>query len=110
MSEELTVAVPERMAATSDPFVARVRREHSSLTLGPMRVGSILMVSGAALVVLGALVRFAPGLFSWFGNLPGDVRVDSGNSRVFIPLTSMILASIALTVVANLVGWFFRSR
>lgn len=75
-----------------------------------MRVGTVLMLIGAGLLVIGALVRFFPGLFSWFGNLPGDIRIENENSTVFIPITSMILVSIGLTVVINLVGSLFRDR
>jgi hypothetical protein len=39
---------------------------------------------------------------NWFGRLPGDLRLGSGNTRVFIPITSMILLSIILTIVVNL--------
>jgi hypothetical protein len=75
-----------------------------------MRIGTILMVIGVVLVVAGALVRFVPGMFSWFGRLPGDVRIESDGSRLFIPITSMILASVALTVVVNLVAFLLRNR
>ena len=75
-----------------------------------MRIGNLLMWVGAALVVVGALVRFAPGLFSWFGNLPGDIRFESGSSKVFIPITSMILVSVVLTVAVNVVASLFRDR
>lgn len=68
------------------------------------------MTIGASLLVLGALVRFTPGLFAWFGNLPGDIRVEGENSRVFIPITSMIVVSVALTLVVNIVGWVLRDR
>lgn len=68
------------------------------------------MVIGAAVLVVGALVRFAPGLFSWFGNLPGDIRFEGESSRVFIPITSMIVVSIALTLIVNVVGWVLRDR
>ncbi|MFP3881851.1 MAG: DUF2905 domain-containing protein [Actinomycetota bacterium] len=68
------------------------------------------MVFGAAVLVIGALVRFAPGLFTWFGHLPGDIRFEGENSRVFIPITSMIVVSIALTLIVNLFGWVFRDR
>lgn len=68
------------------------------------------MVIGAGVLVVGALVRFAPGLFSWFGNLPGDIRFEGESSRVFIPVTSMIVVSIALTLIVNVVGWVFRDR
>lgn len=68
------------------------------------------MLAGAAVLVLGALIRFVPGLFGWFGNLPGDIRIENENSRVFIPITSMILISVGLTVVVNVVASLFRDR
>ncbi len=68
------------------------------------------MAIGAAIVVIGALVRFAPGLLTWFGNLPGDIRSEGESTRVFIPITSMIVVSVILTIVVNLVGYFLRGR
>lgn len=79
-------------------------------TLMGMRVGNVLMIVGAAIVVVGALVRFAPGLFGWFGHLPGDIDVRGENSRVYVPITSMIVVSVVLTVVVNLAGMLFRNR
>lgn len=61
-----------------------------------------LMVAGALLLLIGAALQFAPGLVGWFGRLPGDIRIESGKTRVFIPITSMILLSIVLTIVVNL--------
>ncbi len=68
------------------------------------------MVAGAVLLVVGALVRFVPGLFSWFGNLPGDIRIEGQGSRVFIPITSMIIVSVFLTLVVNVVASLLRDR
>ena len=68
------------------------------------------MLIGAALVIVGALVRFAPGLFDWFGNLPGDIRIETETTRVFIPITSMIVVSIVLTVLVNVVARLFGNR
>lgn len=65
---------------------------------------------GAAILVAGALVRFFPWLFSWFGNLPGDIRLEGENSSVFIPITSMIVISVVATVLFNLVGSVLRDR
>lgn len=75
-----------------------------------MRLGNVLIWLGAAILVVGTLVRFAPGLFSWFGNLPGDIRIDGENSTVFIPITSMIVVSVVLTIAVNLIGTFIRDR
>lgn len=81
-----------------------------AIPLPGMRVGNLLMIIGAAVVVIGALVRFAPGLFGWFGNLPGDIDIGGEDSRVLIPITSMIVVSVVLTVVVNLIGLLFRDR
>ncbi len=75
-----------------------------------MRVGNLLIGIGAVLVLVGLVVRSFPGAFSWFGNLPGDIRIEGESSRVFIPITSMLLLSLVATVVLNLVGGLFRDR
>ncbi len=61
-----------------------------------------LIGAGVALIVLGVALHYAPGLLSWFGKLPGDIRVESERSRTFIPITSMIIISVMLTVLLNL--------
>ncbi len=61
-----------------------------------------LIGAGVALIVLGVALHYAPGLLSWFGKLPGDIRVESERSRTSIPITSMIIISVVLTVLLNL--------
>lgn len=68
-------------------------------------LGKLLIGLGIALVALGLVVAYAPGLLSWFGRLPGDIDITRGNSRVFIPITTMIIVSIVLTLLVN---FFFR--
>ena len=48
------------------------------------------------MVVLGLLI-YSGGL-SWFGRLPGDLRFGSGRVQVYIPITSMLLVSLALSL------------
>jgi len=60
------------------------------------------ILSGMLLVAIGVLIQFAPWVFNWFGKLPGDIRIESGQSKVFIPITSMIIISIVLTILINL--------
>ncbi len=59
-------------------------------------------IAGALLLVVGAALQFAPWTINWFGRLPGDLRLGSGSTRVFIPITSMIVLSIVLTLIVNL--------
>jgi len=63
------------------------------------------MAMGFLLVVLGAVLYFLPRFFGWFGHLPGDIRIERDGVYIFIPLTSMLLVSVALTLLLNLVGY-----
>jgi hypothetical protein len=68
-------------------------------------VGKTLLITGLLIALLGLLLMFAPGLFGWFGHLPGDIRREGEHGGLFIPVTSMIVISIILTIIINL---FFR--
>lgn len=63
----------------------------------------LVMVAGVVLIALGIVLQFAPGLLTWFGGLPGDIRITTEHSKVFVPIASMLLVSVILTVVVNLV-------
>ena len=65
-------------------------------------MGKWIIYAGLLLVVIGALVQYAPWAINWFGKLPGDIRIQTGSGRVFIPITSMIIVSVVLTVLVNL--------
>lgn len=65
-------------------------------------VGPWLVGLGALLVVLGLLAW--TGLLSWFGRLPGDIRIVRDNIHVYVPITSMIIVS----VVVSLILWLFN--
>jgi hypothetical protein len=71
----------------------------------PRNLGLLVIAIGAAAILVGALI--ATGALSWFGRLPGDIRIKSDSARIYIPITSMIVTSIALTVVINIVRRFF---
>ena len=68
-------------------------------------VGVWMVVAGICLVALGALV--ISGGLNWFGKLPGDLRYESGRVQVYIPFVSMLLVSLALSLVFYLLRRFF---
>ena len=68
-------------------------------------MGNTLIFVGAGLILLGVLVKL--GLLSWFGNLPGDIRIEYDRSTVFAPITSMIVLSVVGSVLFSLISrWF----
>ena len=67
-------------------------------------MGKGLILLGLVIVVVGVVLTFAPGLLSWFGKLPGDIRIESEHSKVFIPITSMVVLSIVLSLLLHLLG------
>ncbi|MBN1440931.1 MAG: DUF2905 domain-containing protein [Anaerolineales bacterium] len=64
--------------------------------------GKILIVSGLALALAGALIWLLSGS-GLFGRLPGDIRIERPGLTILFPLGSMCLLSIVLTVVANVI-------
>ncbi|HWC14226.1 MAG TPA: DUF2905 domain-containing protein [Actinomycetota bacterium] len=68
------------------------------------QVGIAIMVFGAVVILVGWLL--SAGLLNWFGRLPGDIRIGSESTRVYFPLTSMLLVSLALTLIVNLIRRF----
>ena len=69
-------------------------------------LGAFIVTAGVVIVVIGILV-WAGGL-SWFGRLPGDIRIERGNVRVYVRVISMLLISVAGTVVLTVVRYLFR--
>jgi len=70
-----------------------------------MNPGKGLMLLGGCLFLAGLIWAYCPGLLTWFGRLPGDMRWEGKSGYVFIPITSMLLTSLLLTLIFNL---FFR--
>ena len=65
-------------------------------------MGKWIIVAGLVIVAVGLLVQYAPWAVSWFGKLPGDIRIEGEKGRVFIPITSMIIVSVLLSVIISL--------
>lgn len=65
-------------------------------------MAKILIGIGILLVIVGIIWMLFPTAFSWIGNLPGDVKHTSGNTRVYFPVMTMILISVVATIVLNL--------
>jgi len=71
----------------------------------PNPAGPAIMLAGLAIIVIGLLVWW--GGFGWFGRLPGDIRIERETVRIYIPLVSMLVISIGLSLLFNLLRRFF---
>jgi membrane protein implicated in regulation of membrane protease activity len=68
-------------------------------------VGLALIIGGICLVFVGLL--FYSGWLSWFGRLPGDIRYEGDNVQVYVPIVSMLIVSVVLSVLFYVLRRFF---
>jgi hypothetical protein len=68
-------------------------------------VGLFVVIAGFAVILIGLLIY--SGALSWFGRLPGDIRHESDNVRVYVPIVSMLIISIVLSLLFYLLRRFF---
>lgn len=60
-------------------------------------LGQLLVGAGVILIVIGIIAWL--GGFSWFGRLPGDIRIEGESTRVYVPIVSMLIISLVLSLV-----------
>ena len=73
---------------------------------GQGQFGLALVLSGLLLLGVGGLWLLGTKLGFTLGHLPGDITISSGRSRFYIPLTTCLLISGALSALAWLIRRF----
>jgi len=66
-------------------------------------VGKLLIIAGAVSILLGILYLFGDKV-PFLGKLPGDFAFKHNNTTVYIPLATMLVLSVLLTIILNLIG------
>jgi hypothetical protein len=66
-------------------------------------IGKILAVFGGVIMIVGFALWAGFGA-RWLGRLPGDIRIERGNSAFSFPIVTCLIISI----VASLILSFFR--
>jgi uncharacterized protein HemY len=69
--------------------------------------GKYIIIAGLAVVVIGVLIYFFHDRLNWIGRLPGDIRIERENFRFYIPITTMVIFSIILTLIIYLLRRLF---
>ncbi len=64
-------------------------------------LGKLLLLVGVVIAFIGFLLwtGFAP---KWLGRLPGDIRIERGNSAFYFPIVTCIVISILLSLILTL--------
>jgi len=68
--------------------------------------GKYVIIIGAIIIVVGIIIYFFHDKLNWIGKLPGDIRVEKENFKFYFPITTMILISVAVTLIINLLRKF----
>lgn len=71
----------------------------------PPNVGLWIVGFGLLVVVIGLLVW--SGALAWLGRLPGDIRYERGSTRFYFPWVSMVVISLALSLLRVAFRRFF---
>jgi hypothetical protein len=69
-------------------------------------LGPLLVVVGLLVVLVGVLAW--SGALSWFGHLPGDIRIEGESVRVYIPWVSLLVVSAGISILMFLISLFRR--
>ena len=67
-------------------------------------MGKWLIFFGLVLLVAGILVQLGVD-FSWIGKLPGDIRIKSGSTMIYLPIMTCLVLSLILSVLIYPFGW-----
>jgi Protein of unknown function (DUF2905) len=65
--------------------------------MNPLSPGPMLVALGVGLILIGLL--FWSGSMSWFGRLPGDIRIERDSVRIYVPIVSMLVVSVVISLV-----------
>ncbi len=62
-----------------------------------------LMLFGLVLFSLGVVFYLFGDKLNFIGNLPGDIKIEKDNFSLYIPITTMILLSVAFSIIVRVV-------
>jgi hypothetical protein len=64
-------------------------------------LGKFVVIIGVIITLVGLVMwsGFAP---KWLGRLPGDIRIERGNSAFYFPIVTCIILSILLSLLLSI--------
>jgi hypothetical protein len=73
-----------------------------------LNTARLFIILGLLMLVIGGILYLAGRLNIPLGRLPGDIRIQTQNLTCFIPIVSMIVISVILTILLNVVIRFWN--
>ncbi len=70
--------------------------------------GKWIIIIGALIILAGVIIYFFHDKLHWIGRLPGDIRIERENFRFYFPITTMIIFSVAFTVILTVIKKFLH--
>ncbi len=70
------------------------------------QTGRYIIFIGIAIIIIGIIIYFVGNKFQWFGNLPGDIKIEKENFRFYFPITTMVIISVVLSLLVHMVRKF----
>ena len=71
-------------------------------------LGKWIFFAGLIVMLVGGAIWLTARFGLPSGRLPGDIRIERGGFSLYIPITTMILISLGLTLLINLAGRIFN--
>lgn len=68
-------------------------------------MGKFLIIVGIVCILIGLVINYAHKI-PFLGKLPGDIFIDKGNVKIYIPIATSILISILLSLLLFLFNKF----
>lgn len=67
-------------------------------------LGKLLVGIGAIILIIGICLWLFGDKLGWFGNLPGDIKIERPGLSVYFPITTMLIISVGLSFII----WLFE--
>ncbi|MBC8204417.1 DUF2905 domain-containing protein [bacterium] len=67
------------------------------------QLGRLLIIAGVVILIAGILLTLG-GKIPFLGKLPGDITIKGKNYIVYIPIVTMILLSLIITIILKIFG------
>jgi hypothetical protein len=70
--------------------------------------GKWIIIAGVLIILIGVVIYFFHDKLRWIGRLPGDIRIERKNFRFYFPFTTMLLASVVVSLLIRIIKRFLQ--